>query len=363
MDILKIITNQTNKMKVILDKIKATGKPVILYGAGNCGENYCDVLQEHQIEIKAFCDDDKDKIGKELKGIKIVSLEECQSYGGGYIFLVSSYGPGKLLKNLKDNGLDKYYIPTEFYLWEHGLDYYEYFLEHKKEIEEVWDWLSDDQSRKVMRNLLNYKITRDISLIDEINEGEELQYFDEQIMRMISDVKQSFVDLGAYTGDTVQRFQKNFPVYDKIFALEPDPNTFKTLQRNTANYKMVNCINKGAYNKKAVLRFQSEGFWTSTIDANGNISVDVDCLDDIIHEKVTFIKADIEGAEKEALAGMVNLIKTYRPTLAFCIYHRKEDIFEVARIVKAINPNYRLFMRHYSEIPVESVMYAVDVEG
>jgi FkbM family methyltransferase len=41
--------------------------------------------------------------------------------------------------------------------------------------------------------------------------------------------------------------------------------------------------------------------------------------------KVDFIKMDIEGAEREAVAGAKNTIARFRPSMALCIYHVPGD--------------------------------------
>ncbi len=83
-------------------------------------------------------------------------------------------------------------------------------------------------------------------------------------------------------------------------------------------------------------------------------------LDEVLGEEgATFIKMDIEGGEKEALAGAKQLIKKYRPKLAISIYHKPEDILEVPEIILSYHPGYQLYMRHYSLAAFDTVLYAV----
>lgn len=53
-------------------------------------------------------------------------------------------------------------------------------------------------------------------------------------------------------------------------------------------------------------------------------------------------------------------ISRWRPKIAMCIYHKKEDIFDIPLLLASLNPGYKFYMRHYSELPVESVVYAID---
>lgn len=358
----KMIVNRDNMMKICLDKIKKDSLPVVLFGAAQCGVRYLTILQKYNIEVLCFCDDDPKKSGKYLNGIKVIRLNELKEIKKDYNILISSYGPYKLIPRLKEEGVYSKYIFTEFYLWEDGLDYYQYYMDNLNKLEKVYNMLADEKSKTAFFALLNYKVSRDISLIENINEGDLNQYFDSEIIKLTD--SETFVDLGAYDGDTVFKFINKMEhankTYKKIFAFEPDKDSFEKLKKNTAGHVNVDCLPIGAYDQKKTLNFAAEGFWTSSIDVNGNVKIEADTLDHLMKEKVTFIKADIEGAEISALKGAENIIKKYKPRLAFCIYHKKEDIFEIPLLIHSMNPKYKFYMRQYSGIPVESVLYAVD---
>lgn len=92
----------------------------------------------------------------------------------------------------------------------------------------------------------------------------------------------------------------------------------------------------------------------------GAETVEVTSLDTELEGKeVTFIKMDIEGAELEALIGAESLIKKNRPKLAISIYHKMEDIIEIPQIILEYYPDYRLYLRHYSIITTETILYAI----
>lgn len=83
-------------------------------------------------------------------------------------------------------------------------------------------------------------------------------------------------------------------------------------------------------------------------------------LDEIAGDRrITFIKMDIEGAEKEALVGAQNIIRNQKPKLAISIYHKKEDIWELPALLLEMNPEYQFYLRHYSLREAETVLYAV----
>ncbi len=69
---------------------------------------------------------------------------------------------------------------------------------------------------------------------------------------------------------------------------------------------------------------------------------------------------DVEGSEYEAILGGINTIKKYKPKLMISLYHRNEDIFKIPLLIKELNPNYKLFIRHQLYIPAwETNLYAL----
>lgn len=57
-------------------------------------------------------------------------------------------------------------------------------------------------------------------------------------------------------------------------------------------------------------------------------------------KRVGFIKADIEGSERDMLAGTVDTLKNHAPHLAICTYHRDDDPEILESIIRDANPNY-----------------------
>ena len=74
---------------------------------------------------------------------------------------------------------------------------------------------------------------------------------------------------------------------------------------------------------------------------------------------------DIEGSEKFALEGSKRLIEN-NSVLAVSVYHLAEDIWKIPLIIMNLNPNYKFykfFLRHYSDINTETVLYCIPKSG
>lgn len=81
-------------------------------------------------------------------------------------------------------------------------------------------------------------------------------------------------------------------------------------------------------------------------------------IDQFVEEKgikrVDFIKADIEGAERQMLAGAKHTLKKYAPKLAVCTYHLPDDKEALERLVLEANPDYVIehkYKKLYAYVP------------
>lgn len=60
-------------------------------------------------------------------------------------------------------------------------------------------------------------------------------------------------------------------------------------------------------------------------------------------EKVDFIKADIEGAERDLLAGSQQVIKRFKPRIALRTYHLPDDPKVLSGLIKEYVPEYKIY--------------------
>ena len=93
--------------------------------------------------------------------------------------------------------------------------------------------------------------------------------------------------------------------------------------------------------------------------AETSYTVDIISIDSLQIEDVSFIKMDIEGAEKAALTGARSTIQRYAPKLAICLYHSPLDLWEVPLLIRDMVPSYQSFIvRHYHKYSfTETILY------
>lgn len=185
------------------------------------------------------------------------------------------------------------------------------------------------------------------------------QYFDLPYLQHAEN--EIFVDAGCYDGSSVRNFIKwSQGKYKAIFSSEPDIQCYKKCQETLRDVDNFYLEKRGLWSSQTRLSFSAKGDSTSKIVTGGEESIQTVCLDDMVGDKkVTFIKMDIEGAEKEALIGASKTIGNYKPKLAICIYHKPQDVWEIPGLILELNPKYRFYVRHYSLYDPETILYAV----
>ena len=171
------------------------------------------------------------------------------------------------------------------------------------------------------------------------------------------------VDVGAFNGDSIYSYVKTYGTnYKKIYAYEITPSSCLDLKQNVLRNGLHDVIIRqkaaGSINGKMFLDDDSYDSSANKINKKGKVMVDVVRLEDDLEDIPTFIKMDIEGAEKDALKGLENIIKTNSPKLAICVYHGYDDLWMIPKMIYEMNPNYDFYLRHNGGnlIPTEFVL-------
>ncbi len=285
-------------------------KRIVVFGAGFAACQIIETLRDFGINVDFICDNNKSIWGSERYGLIVNDPIVLQDYQDSYVVVGINAWRNDVYKQLVSMGIDEERI----------------FLPQKD-----W-WL-----------------------------GKYDQYFDLDIIKPTEN--EVFVDGGALDGMDSQRFLEWCDYnYSGIFAFEPDhENCIRTNEKLNKNHDIV-IYEKGLWDCSTVLRFNSGNNEISSISETGDIEINTMSIDEIQKSKsipITYIKMDIEGSEAKALDGARETIKRDRPRLAICVYHKPEDIIELPLKILDMNPNYRLYLRHYSYVDTETVLYAI----
>ena len=237
-------------------------------------------------------------------------------------------------------------------------DFAEDFKNNMKNYNQTFERLEDEKSKEVFEKVINFKISFDFDFMQGFTNNHEEQYFDKEIIPEINNI--TFVDGGAYVGDTLPSIMKSFPDFKKIYCIEPNELHLNIAKREFGTVKNIEFINCGLGKEKQINQELNTNKNNCSHDYQAN---NINSLDNLLDEKVDFIKLDIEGAEQDAIEGARGIIKNYSPILAICIYHKAEDWYKVPQKVLEINSNYKLYLRHYMEGIYETVLYFIPTKS
>jgi FkbM family methyltransferase len=160
------------------------------------------------------------------------------------------------------------------------------------------------------------------------------------------------IDAGAWIGDfSAYAASKGATTYAFEPARKPFQWLCQTRALNKVNGKdLIYPVQKGLGSRECEMDMStsSSSSGNSIIFSRGSASekISVTTLDKFVEEnkltRVDFIKADIEGAEREMLKGATHVLKTFAPKLAICTYHLPDDPETLERIIKDANPAYKV---------------------
>jgi len=344
-----------NRRLASLTEIKQKNLPVVMYGSAIYGSVVERFLNENAISVAArFVDVNYQPQAGDLyfRDVEEKFHKFCVVSG-----MMDFRRAFKAMDQRASKQVDGVYHFTLNPLYLDAVNH-SFVKENADKLKAVYDMLSDDLSRQAYLGYIKAQISgNDQFLIDVCCPN---QYFQEFMKLSNDDI---FVDAGAYIGDTLADFLECAGgVCQKYYAFEPDAINFQKLERfvdekRLPNVKLINC---GLGSRQGVERF-AQGVGQSSVSKiceNGNVAVQIDTIDRSCQD-ASFIKMDIEGAELEALEGAQKTIRSNRPKLAICAYHKPSHLWEVPNYVKSLVPQYQVFFRHHKTFSTELVMYAV----
>ena len=324
--------------------LQTAKKPIVLYGMGNGADKIINVLDFYGIPVSGVFASDGFVREKYFHSHKVVSYSAAKEKFGDMIVLLcfGSQLPEVMENILKIAAEQELYAP-EVPVIGGGLFTEEYYLNNKPSFDRVYSRLCDDISKKTFENIINYKISGKIDYLLECQVETNEPY--DSFLKL---EKENFIDLGAYNGDTVLQFVKNCPDYTHITAVEPDFKTFKKLKANTENLCNIELVNACVSDKCGKAFFDMKGGRNSSI-GNGT---ETDCITvDSLNSDATFIKMDVEGEEIGAIKGAAKTIINNKPKMLISAYHRTEDLISIPETVLGINPEYKMYIRHFPYLP------------
>lgn len=340
-----------------------------IYGAGGYGRRISSLFRERGIDVLGFIDRSAERVG-DVDGIPVhhpETFQAAQASRGTFVLGLMSATDMRGVKAFAESlpfahrvfpadladtfggVMDNYWMTSR-----------SFFLERMADIRKGYDSFDDAESRAVYLDNLRYRaqgILYDGLACDMIN-----QYAAPGLIKFSRPV--SFVDGGAFDGDTYRNLTAVGVEIEHWIPFEPDTKNFAKMVANlelvTSRATLFPC---GLSDVTGTVSFASDGSAASKIETlpGGSVTT-IQCvaLDDVLHGiPVDYIKLDVEGAERAALSGMKKTVAKQRPVLAVSAYHRPEDLWEIPMLLKEENSNTRVYLRQHGHCAFDSVAYAI----
>jgi FkbM family methyltransferase len=224
---------------------------------------------------------------------------------------------------------------------------------HEAEWVRLFDMMADEESRQTLLDVVRYRLTAEPAFMRAYTVRLRDQYF-ESFMQLKNE---TFVDAGGFDGDTSEEFCLRHPDYKAIYLFEPSPCNISAARKRLGARERINFLQLGLSDSQGVLHFDFEAGSASSVSEVSETTIQVVKLDDAISEAVSFIKMDLEGWETKALSGCAQHIRNDYPKLAISVYHSAEDFRRVPAYLHSLQPQYKIYLRHYTQGWSETVMY------
>ncbi len=339
----------------IWEALKNEKRPILIYGMGNGADKLIARFNELNIEFQDIFASDGFVRGHSFHGIRVKSFSEIKDLYSDFVIALSFASNREEVLSLFSEIDAKYdmYIPD---MPVAGEEYFDsnFCNAHYEEILKAYNALSDEESRSVYASVINYKLTGKLSyLLSAYSTKDELY-------ALISSGKniETYIDGGAYNGDTLKEAIRYFSDLKSALLVEPDKRSFKKLSAfaDTLSEPKLSLYNSALWSSDGTASFISSGNRNSSINStasheNKTVQTERITVDKIAKVAIDFIKYDVEGAELEALIGSSSTIERDKPVLLVSAYHRSADVFSLLNYLKERYPFYDLYLRRLKCVP------------
>ncbi|WP_178106730.1 FkbM family methyltransferase [Pseudomonas mangiferae] len=341
---------------------------VVIHGAGNFARALRRACEGQGIPVRHFAVSAAPTTA-EVDGVPVSALADVPAALRRSPLWIGVYNRGAdaELTALRQAGLaagfDEVRVPQEYFGWVAEAMGWRFWLAPlqayagaQAAIETAYGILADDESRATFAAMLDFR--RALALERPLMPSPELQYFPASLRRYVA-AGCVYLDGGAYDGDSIRQAAALLDL-GRVYAFEPDPDNYARLAADLARQPLpAVCLPMGLSDSNAFLRFNAGAGEGSSLDPQGDSTIQVTRLDDLlVHERVDFLKLDIEGNEMPALEGARRLIASQRPFLAIAAYHRWDDLWRIPAFIHGLGLGYKVSLKLHETNSFESVFYA-----
>lgn len=340
--------------------LKFTDKKIVLYGMGDGAEKIKAVLDAREIPVADIMASDEFVRGHSFLGYRVKKLSEIEEQFGEDFLILVCFGSQipEVMEHIYEIGKKHELFAPNVPVAGEGLFDLAFAKEHRDEMLTVHKMLADNKSREVFEGVVRYKLSGNLKYLRDVETPPEEKFY---LLDIGTD--EVYVDLGAYDGDTMVEFLNETSMqFQRLYAMEPNVYSYRKMKRRLymIGSALMECYNCGAWNEDTAFTFDMRKGRGSRVVKNDKNPMNSARYREVKMMKTdtmlrgapaTYIKIDVEGAEREALEGAAKTVADFKPKLNIALYHRNEDMFSLPLMISKMNRKYKLYMRHHPYIP------------
>lgn len=371
----RIIATARSRMPDLFDRAVGTYDGLVIAGAsGLVADHTMAGLSQLNIRPLAVIDNNATKWGAMFHDVRVVPPAQAIRLYPDAVYVAAIFTHTPLRQQLLNLGASRvisyamlFHRYPDFFLPYFAIDNPCAIADQADAVQRAADIWADEQSALLYRAIIEWFVTLDSDAVPRPLPA-SATYFPDVLEARRDEV---FVDCGAFDGDTALMYAAWCGgQYKAIVAIEPDPGTFARLSARVATLARTVAMNSAVGARRGSLPFVASGGLSSHARSAGAqglegigqlIGVEVIRLDDLA-PRPTYVKMDIEGFEREALAGSRHLLSGGHTAFAVTLYHRMTDLWQIPLYIHDCAPDLRLYLRHYAEDWAETICYAIPAD-
>ena len=339
----------------VWEKLEKTTDPIVMYGTGNGADKVMDILEKRNITLSGVTASSTFVRNRTFRGFQVMPLTHFEEEFGTFTIIITF---GTQIPEVMENIYEiakrhRVLVPCVPVIGTRTFDR-DFVNENLEKINTAYELMADDFSKRIYKGYVNFLYGGELDNLKAITTPESEAFLN--ILKLQKD--ESYVDIGAYRGDTVDTFlEYTEGSYSHIICAEPDTKTYRKLTEHCKNLDNFKALNAAVTNIDGVVGFADVHGRQSAIGGdNPTPSVSLKTLCE--GTQPTYIKIDSEGCEYDILDGGREILARFASKLNVAAYHKSEDVFELPILLNTINPDYKIHLRHHPYIPAwDTILY------
>jgi FkbM family methyltransferase len=345
-----------------VQKAKLFSGGVHIWGSAEVARRIVRVLSELEIPLLGVFDSNPNKVGSQFEGFTIEAPREVRNF----VIVCSYHAPQHLIEAKKILGdlalsawdllalhLNSYSLPWNNLRNPSSLSDFE-----RDKLLQVGSRCDEDTQEEFWREVAARHFVG-INAVSGLGmRSASTEYFVPEVTQ--TNGESVFLDLGAYTGDTLDRFfAQSIDGLDnrKAIAIEADKSNYQILLNKYSKNRNIHLLNAAINSTSGIIPFSESSYsiGSSALFFEANTIIPAVTIDDIFDKQsFSHVKFDIEGFERIALAGASKAIKSSGAVWSVASYHLYDDFWELPSFFPE---EFKIHVSRHAPLPWDTTMH------